>query len=387
MARLGERLGFSETPRPDGRLVWLHGVSVGEAVSLTPLAEQLLDRRRDVSVLMTSATPSSGALLQTRLPPGAFHQYAPVDTPLAARRFIRRWRPDAAVFVESELWPNLILAAKSAGARMALVSARLSEASLQRWRLAPRGLGALLASFDLVLARDEHQAAGLRQFGARIDGLADLKFGAPALPADTDEVARLRRVLADRGVILAASTHKGEEELVLRAAKSASEGRAGRPLVVLAPRHVDRADEIGASCERLGFAWKLRSSKGNPSEVDALVIDAMGEMGIWYRLARLAVIGGSFRRGVGGHNPLEAARLGCPFVCGPFFENWPVHRELANLGATELVTGEMELKRVLLSALQADDVFASRADAAAAFVRDRDAATRAAMVRIAALMD
>ena len=237
-ARWPERLGRTTTPRPEGRLAWLHGVSVGEGLSLLPLIDRIRTDRPDVAVLVTSGTRASADLLATRLPPGAIHQYAPLDTPGAVRRFLDHWRPDLGVLVESELWPNLILGARSRGARLALVSARLSARSVAGWRRAPGAARAVLSAFDLLLARDPDAAARFVALGVEVDGLADLKFGAPPLPVDEAEWATARSVLGDRPILLAASTHPGEEEVVLRAFQGAAPDQA--TLLILAPRHPAR---------------------------------------------------------------------------------------------------------------------------------------------------
>ncbi len=210
-ARWGERLGRTPLARPPGRLAWLHGVSVGESLSLLPLAARLRARAPDVTVLVTSGTRASADLLSARLGEGTLHQYAPLDTPGAVRRFLGHWRPDLGVLVESELWPNLILQARAAGVRLALVSARLSDRSLDGWRRAPAAARTLLSAFDLLLARDEAAATRFGSLGARVDGLADLKFGAAPLPADPDVLAGARAALARRPVLLGASTHPGED--------------------------------------------------------------------------------------------------------------------------------------------------------------------------------
>ena len=180
-ARLGERLGHASRSRPTGPLVWLHGASVGETVSLLPLVERLRATRPDVSVLVTSGTMTSADLLARRLPPGAFHQYIPVDTPGAAARFLDHWKPDLAVFVESELWPNLLLGAKARGVTLALVSARMTEGSAKGWRRFPAAARAVLRTFDLVLPQDVRTGVRLKDLGALVDGYANLKLVGEAL--------------------------------------------------------------------------------------------------------------------------------------------------------------------------------------------------------------
>ena len=174
-ARLGERLGHASAPRPDAPLAWLHAVSVGESVSLLPLVGALAAERPDLALLVTSGTRASAEILARRLPPSALHQYAPVDTPGAVSRFLAHWRPDAGIFVESELWPNLILAAREAGVRLALVSARMTQKSAKGWSSRPAAVRVVLESFELVLAQDAATADRLTQLGARVAGRLNLK--------------------------------------------------------------------------------------------------------------------------------------------------------------------------------------------------------------------
>jgi len=308
--RLGERLGRASVPRPPGPLVWLHGVSVGESLSLLPLAQALA--RPGLALLVTSGTRTSAELLAKRLPPGAIHQYAPVDAPGAVRRFLDHWRPDVGIQVESELWPNLILGAKARGAKLALVSARMTQASADGWTRAPGAARAVLSAFDLVLPQDAETSARLEGLGAKVGPLLNLKnLGAP-LPADTSELARLKAAIGGRQVVLAASTHPGEEEIIARAVAATG------ALLIVAPRHPDRGEEVAAQLRQQGFSVARRAA-GDPltQKTTAYVADTLGEMGLLFRACDVAVMGGSFVPGIGGHNPMEPARLGVPILTGP----------------------------------------------------------------------
>lgn len=324
-ARLGERLGRPDRPRPEGPLVWLHGVSVGESVSLLPLAEALRRRRHDLNLLITSGTRTSAELLAQRLPDGAIHQYAPVDTPNAVGRFLDHWRPALGVFVESELWPNLILGARRRGVRLALVSARMTEASARGWSRVPAAARSLLSAYDLVLPQEAETEIRLAALGARIDGRLNLKrVGAPP-PVDPDELSRLRSALAGRRVVLAASTHPGEETLIAEALDLPAD-----TLLVVAPRHPERGAEVAGLFAARGQTVALRSA-GEPltPATEVYVADTLGEMGLLFRLAQVTVMGGSFLPGIGGHNPLEPARLACAIVTGPHvFNNASTYGEM-----------------------------------------------------------
>lgn len=364
-ARLGERTGRVSRSRPAGPLVWLHGASVGETVSLLPLVERLRASRPDVSVLVTSGTTTSAELLGRRLPEGAFHQYIPVDTPGAASRFLDHWKPDLAVFVESELWPNLLLGARARGVKLALVSARMTEESARGWRRFPAAARTVLRAFDLVLPQDVRTGVRLKDLGALVDGYANLKLVGEALSADAAELARLKAAAGDRLIVTAASTHPGEDALIASAVE-----RTGRyPLLVLVPRHPVRGPKLATDLRVHNRTIALRSS-GEPltPETDVYIADTLGELGLFFRLGDIAVMGGSFLPDIGGHNPLEAARLTRPVVFGDHYANWiDIYSALGAGGVrcedeagltaalTQLLTDEGERARVATAAKQAAD--------------------------------
>jgi len=379
-ARLSERLGRGDRARPAGPLVWLHGASVGESLSILPLAERLRVERPEVTVLVTSGTTTSAALLAKRLPAGAIHQYVPVDAPGAAKRFIARWKPDLAVFVESELWPNLLLEAKAAGTRLALVSAKLSDRSFARWSKRPDAARQLLSSFDLILAQDARAHQRFEALGGQVAGEADLKFGAAPLPVDEPALA-VERARFDRPPLLIASTHPGEDEIALDALAAL----ADRPTVVLAPRHVERGPAIVALAETRGLSAVLRSQA--PGErADVVVADTLGEMGLWFRLAGTAVIAGSLVPDIGGHNPLEAARLDCPVISGPFVENWASAFAGLEDARGVVMTSPEGLGAALAADLASPEAARERATRARNYVDARDAEALAGLSRIIELV-
>lgn len=312
-ARLPERLGRASRPRPAGPLAWLHGVSVGETQSLLPLIAALRARRPDLKLLVTSGTLTSAELLKKRLPEGVIHQFAPVDAPGAVARFLDHWRPDLGIFVESELWPNLILGAKARGVRLALVSARMTEGSARGWARSPASARALTGAFDLILPQDAATEARLRGLGAAPGPRLNLKLVGEPLPAETAELKILAQALAGRRVVVAASTHPGEEGAIAAAARE-----AGADLVIVVPRHPERGEAVAAELAGLGFATARRAAgEAIGPATGAYVADTLGELGLFLRLADAVVMGGAFSGGIGGHNPLEAARLGKAMVTGP----------------------------------------------------------------------
>ncbi|MES2861014.1 MAG: 3-deoxy-D-manno-octulosonic acid transferase [Pseudomonadota bacterium] len=322
--RVDERLGIAGVSRPDGDLVWLHGVSVGETLSLLPVVERFRKSRPDLTVLVTSGTVTSADLLARRLPPGVIHQFAPIDGPHAVAAFLDHWRPSLGVFVESELWPNLILAARDRAIPLALVSARITEKTAAGWARFPASAREVLSAFKMVMPQDATSAARLADLGGRIDGEVNLKLSGAALPHDPSAFTALSAAIGDRPVVVAASTHDGEEIAIVRALDRLAE----RLCLIIVPRHPERGPEIAAALTRDRYRFALRSRGATPNgETDLYVADTLGELGLFLRLADVVVMGGSFgsalgREPWGGHNPLEPARLAKPAVAGPDASNW-----------------------------------------------------------------
>jgi 3-deoxy-D-manno-octulosonic-acid transferase len=348
--RLGERLGRASLPRPGGRLAWLHAVSVGESLSALPLIAALRRERPDLAILVTSGTRTSAQVLAQRLPGGVIHQFAPVDGPGAVARFLDHWRPDIGLFVESELWPNLLLAAAARGVALGLVSARITEATAAGWARAPASARALLAAFRLILPQDAQSAERLARLGGRPGPELNLKRAGEAPPGDPAELERIRALVGSRRAVLAASTHPGEESLIARAWRDAAPD-----LLIIAPRHPERAEAIAAELRGEGLAVARRSlGEHAPPAPGVYLADTLGELGLFLRAAPMVVIGGGFFPGIGGHNPLEAARLGCTILSGPHVANaQAVYDEMDADGAALRVADAPALAREL-ARLQAD---------------------------------
>ena len=319
--RLNERLGIAARPRPAGTLIWIHGASVGECLSALPLVSRLLEKE-DRHVLVTSGTVTSAKLMAMRLPARAFHQYVPLDRPDAVRRFLEHWRPNLALFIESELWPNLLLQSRASKIPLALVNARLSEKSFRGWSRAPGLARRLLSVFDICLAQDAQVAQRLSALGARAVQIAgSLKADAPPLPVDAAALSAFRAAVGDRPLFLAASTHPGEEATILDVARM-HRGLYDDLLTVIVPRHPRRGEAIAKLAAARGFAVARRAAGALPaSETAVYVADTLGELGLFYRAAPFAFLGGSLVRH-GGQNPLEPAKLATAIVTGPFTENF-----------------------------------------------------------------
>ena len=366
-ARLGERYGQASQPRPPGPLIWLHGASVGEMLAVIPLIERL--RAKNFAVLMTSGTVTSAALAEQRLPAGAVHQFVPLDAPQFVARFLDHWRPDLALFVESDLWPNLILTCAERDIPMILVNGRLSERSFRRWRLLPHLVAALLARFDLCLAQSSGDARRYGALGApRISNIGNLKLDVPPPPADAPTLSKLAGIVLTRAVIAAASTHPGEEDEII-AAHRQLRGKHPTLLTIIAPRHPERGPAIADAAKTAGLSVALRSLGDLPKpEVDVFVADTLGELGLIYRLAPIVFMGGSLASR-GGQNPIEAIRLGAAIVHGPHVWNFAeIYQSLDAAHGARLVADQDDLTDCLGGWLVNATARKAVADAAAATI-------------------
>lgn len=318
--RRHERLGQPARERPQGRLIWLHGASVGESLVLASLVDALAARHEDLHFMVTTGTVTSARMLAERLPERAFHQFIPVDTPAAVRRFLDHWRPDLAVFAESELWPNLIVETSRRGTPLALINARMNERSIRSWRRRPDTARWLLGQFAWIGAADTRTRDGLEDLtGYHVTLAGNLKLEARLAAPDPDQLARFRAALDGRPVWLAASTHPGEDEIVLDAHARLLEQSPGA-LLILAPRHPERAGKIVRLIEARGLSVWQRSKDANAPDSGCQVwlTDTLGEMGFWFALAPASLIAGSLVPDIGGHNPVEASQAGSSVISGPF---------------------------------------------------------------------
>ena len=320
-SRSPERFGVSSELRPDGKVIWMHAASVGETQSLLGLIPELLSERDDLTVLLTSGTVTSAQLMARDLPPGAIHQFAPVDTPQAVKRFLNHWRPDMAIWVESEIWPRMLVETKRREIPMMLLNARASARTLNRWRFARKAAAQLFDLFDHILVQDKATDYLLKDLGIPNERRAltgSLKSElAPALPA-SPEIEELFAALKSRRHWLAASTHPGEDEIILEAHQKLASGT----LLVLVPRHPERGKDVAALARNAGFATACRSGReALRDDVTVYVADTLGEMGLWYRASPVSFVGGSLTP-VGGHNPYEPILLGSNVVTGPYTDNF-----------------------------------------------------------------
>lgn len=355
-ARSGERRGEASRPRPQGQLVWIHGASVGESLVALTLAQRLTAAHRDLGVLITSGTRTSAGLIAERAGARVMHQYVPVDRLDYVRRFLDHWQPDLAVFAESELWPNLVLETARANTPMALVNARMNAASLKSWARWPDSARWLLACFDWIGPADRRTADGLSALLGRDLALAgNLKLeAAPALP-DSGELQAVRHAIGSRPVWVAASTHAGEEDILL-AAHATLLREQPDALMILAPRHPERGDEIAALLDGAGLAYARRSARETPdANMPVWLADTLGEMGLWFAAAPVAFIAGSLKDGIGGHNPVEATRSGAAVLSGPYFASFEdVYAAYREHGAVRIASSQSKIAEAIISAWRSE---------------------------------
>ncbi|MFT4999210.1 MAG: 3-deoxy-D-manno-octulosonic-acid transferase [Paracoccaceae bacterium] len=355
--RISERFGEASVPRPDGLLVWFHAASVGESLSILELVRRLGDQRKDLNFLITTGTVTSATMMSGRMPDRAVHQFVPVDVRPCVRKFLRHWKPDLAVWTESEIWPALMYEADAAKIPMLLINARISKTTSEGWRWFPGFARSLFCRFNYILAQDDLTAKNLKRLGVRKDQIevsGTLKEGSAALPHDEAERMRFANQLSGRPIWLAASTHPGEEEIVARAHKQAARA-AQRLLLVIAPRHPERGPAIAKMLKKDGWDVAIRSKGEMPdASTQIYLADTLGEMGLWYRLAPVSFLGGSLVD-IGGHNPFEPAALGSAIIHGPHVHKVAdVYARLAEVGATVEVKSTGELIKAVGKVLSPD---------------------------------
>lgn len=365
-SRIDERRGIASQPRPEGPLIWFHAASVGEALALLELIRNLREEREDAAILVTTGTVSSANVMSDRLPEGAIHQFVPLDARDFVQRFLAHWRPDLAVWTESDLWPTLICETHARGVPMVLLNARMSKASHDRWRFFRNMAGALLRRFDTAMVQDDLTEIYLRRLGmptSRMQVTGTLKEGAAALPVDKDALAEMRDAVGSRPVWLAASTHPGEEEKVL-AAHTIVQRTNPRLLLILVPRHVERGDALAEMLSEGNWSFGRRSDNDLPTDATQVYLaDTLGELGLWYRLASISFVGGSLEP-IGGHNPFEPAALGSAILHGPYVTNFvDIYQRLGEARAARLISAPDTLATAV-DDLMAPDRAAAMAHAA-----------------------
>jgi len=390
-SRLNERMGIAGKTRPSGKLVWIHAASVGEAQSALVLIDALGKNTSVINVLVTTGTLTSATLMQRRLPSFALHQFVPMDHPDWIRTFLDHWKPDLALWIESELWPNTLLALKKRGVPLVLVNARLSEKSFSNWQLAKSMARTVMGCFTAILAQTEQDATRFKALGAENVTVTDnIKYSAAALPHDADALATLKVTVAERPIWVYASTHAGEEDLACRVHKSIK-AKLPNLLTILVPRHPERRDDVAETCFENGLKFRLRSNHtALPSPDDDIYIaDTLGELGLFYTLAPIAMIGRSFSSdGGGGHNPVEAAQLGCAVLTGPHNQfQRPLYDDMQADSAVVEVQNELEFTAILEELLTHPEKLRAMQEKSATFTRRKTHVINAVMEKLMPHLD
>ena len=321
LGRIGERLGIASKPRLEGKLFWLHAASVGEFMSLMPIIQHL--QAQNVPMLVTTGTVTSATVAAQRLPSSAVHQFIPLDIPAYVARFLDYWTPDLAIFTESELWPNLICYAAQNSVPMVIINGRLSARSFSRWQKMPSFIKALLSKMDFCLAQTQEDADRFRALGARhVQNAGNLKFDCAPLPVHEKSLNDFLSATDGRKIWLAASTHEGEECIVVEAHTKIKQNYPN-VLSVIVPRHPERGAALADVIRLGGLSVCIRSKGEIPSaDTDVYIADTIGELGLFYRACRAALIGCSLFAPGGGHNPIEAAQLGTVILFGAHIRNF-----------------------------------------------------------------
>lgn len=321
--RSGERFGRTNLARPGGALIWMHGASVGESRLLLDLFEALRTQRPDAYALVTTQTTTSADMIAASAPQHVIHQMAPVDGPRAVTRFLQHWRPDAAVFAEGEIWPNMLLGLKRGRIPAVMANARMTTRSIDSWNSRKSSARALFGAFQFIGAADRQTAEGLgRATGHEITTVGNLKMAARITPPPQDKVVPFVKAIG-RPILLAASTHPGEDAFAIEAFAAL---RVSTPdaLLVIVPRHPDRGSTMVDEARGRGFTVQQWSKERSPPQqgTSVVVADTMGELLFWYAVAGGIYLGGATKQDVGGHNAVEPAQLGKRVFTGPHGYNF-----------------------------------------------------------------
>lgn len=374
-SRRRERYGKASLARPTGPLVWVHAASVGETNSVIPLIEQIVEI--GAQVLFTSGTVTSAAIAEKRLPNGAFHQFFPLDIVPCVRRFLNHWQPDMALFVESEMWPVTMSELNERDIPLIVINGRMSERSYARWSKVPFAIHQMFGNMPLCLAQTDEDAERYRALGvSNVEVTGNLKFDVPPLGADEEELVAMRRQVGDRPVWIAASTHPGEEHLFAEAHRRMALRNPGL-LTIIVPRHPERGEDLEKEIRPIVSHVQRRTREAAiRPDTEIYLSDTVGELGLIYRLSRIAFVGGSLVEH-GGQNPIEPVRLGCAILHGPNVVNFhDIYAALDQSGGAECIRSEHELMSSL------GRLFASSAE-----VHRRSELARAALRPFAGALD
>lgn len=369
-ARLNERRGEASVIRPVGKLLWLHGASVGESLSALPLLEELRARLPDWHFLVTTGTVTSAQQMALRLPPGILHHYIPMDHPAWVKRFFDHWRPDVVLWMESELWPNMLHEIAARKIPSALLNARMGPDSQKKWKYAGALAKKLIGTFNFILTGAPDYVVPFKKMGGkRVDFIGNLKFASTQLPVDLDKLTDLKQMIGGRRCLAFLQTQPGEEKMAAEIYRALKQEFSDL-LLIVAPRKNTRGSEIKTQLKMMGMNIAVRTQHEDITlQTEIYVADTIGEMGLWYSLSPVAVIGGSFVPH-GGQNPIEGTHFGAAVFYGPHMFNFPeICKVLENAGASERVENPDELLTAIQKAMRYPSVMDVKYDAAKQLAR------------------
>lgn len=346
-ARLPERNGFTKISRPHKPLLWIHAVSVGESMVSLAIAQAILKQYPQVHILLTTTTASSAKIVEKRLPKNTIHQFCPVDTPQAVNRFLGHWKPDLAIWVESEFWPNLIHSTQSRGIPTILLNGRISSKSFSNWKKLKSVIAPLLSRFELCAVQSEEQATFFQALGANnISVMGNAKIIMTPLKVDTKKYKTFKITAGERPLWLIASSHPGEEDLAFEVHKILKKDYPDL-LTIVVPRHIERATVLQQLALKEGLSVALQTETTSFAGIEVYIGNTLGELSTFYALSPIVLMGATFVP-KGGHNPIEAAQLGAFVLHGPHtFNNPHLYETLSSLGLSQEIQDRDHLVQTL----------------------------------------
>ena len=340
--RINERYGISTIKRKKGKLVWLHAASIGESLSILPVIKELEKNNKIKQILVTTGTTTSAKIMDNKLKGKAFHQFIPIDIPILVERFLDHWKPSLSIFVESEIWPNFIFSLKKRNTKIMILNGRMTVKSYNNWSIFKKTALKLFANFDLCCTQSNDSTFFYKNLGIKKTiYTGNLKFASESPAVDNKELNKLKKMFKGRKILLAASTHEGEEEIIANITLSLKK-KYKNFVSIIVPRHPNRS-EFFSNKQKLKIAYRSKDQDISPN-TSIYIADTIGELNLFYELANFIFVGGSLVNH-GGQNPIEAAFLGKPIIHGPNIMNFAdVYEILSHMKLTYPINNERQLK-------------------------------------------
>jgi 3-deoxy-D-manno-octulosonic-acid transferase len=382
ISSIGERLAITSKVRKSGKLIWLHAASVGESAVAVTLIQAIAKAYPQVNFLVTTGTLSAANILEKSLPSNADHQPTPIDNIIVVRKFLSHWQPDLGIFIESEIWPCLI-SQSAKTCKLMLVNGRLSDKSFNAWMRRKSLFNFIIQHFSKILLQSEKDLSKYIALGYdKAINLGNIKFSNKELPVNEDELKALKKLIGDKKIFVAASTHKEDEEVVLKMIQNLKKEKVDYyPIIIL--RHPERREEVSEHCRKLNLSFSLRSKVSKPNMQEDLYIgDTFKELGLFYSIATIVFVGGSFKQG--GHNLLEPAQFNNAIILGPDMSNFQnIADEVLDRGAAVQINNVHELEeQVKLLLVNSDDLLQKMSQNAKQYVDENKGALEKYMSEI-----